>query len=119
MARAQLERKLAGDAVAWAEQELELSDPEIGQALGVDRKTVYRWRQRESAPRPEQRKRMEKLLQFRWLLEHSFRTPSIGKQWLHRPITALRGRTPFSALADGDLDTVIGLLATLSAGAHV
>ena len=61
MTRAELEMEFAGAALGWVERELEMTDPEIGQALGVDRKTIYRWRKRESAPAPEQRKRMEKL----------------------------------------------------------
>ncbi|MGH7647516.1 MAG: antitoxin Xre/MbcA/ParS toxin-binding domain-containing protein [Gemmatimonadaceae bacterium] len=119
MARLHLEMEFARTTLGWAERELELSDPEIGHALGVDRKTIYRWRTRESAPRPEQRKRMEKLTQLKWLLENAFRTPAAGKRWLHQPVPGLKGRLPISVLTDGDIDSVIELLATHVAGAHV
>ena len=46
MIRTELEMEFAGAALGWVEHELEMTDPEIGQALGVDRKTIYRWRQR-------------------------------------------------------------------------
>jgi hypothetical protein len=65
MTRTELEMEFAGAALGWVERELEMTDPEIGQTLGVDRKTIYRWRKRESAPAPEQRKRMEKLTQLK------------------------------------------------------
>ena len=36
MTRAELEMEFAGRALGWVEKELELTDPEIGQALGVE-----------------------------------------------------------------------------------
>lgn len=119
MTRLELEMEFAGAAISWVERELELTDPEIGQTLGVDRKTIYRWRKRESAPAPEQRRRMEKLTQLKWFLENAFRTPEIGKRWLHQPVPALKGRMPISVLTEGDIDSVLGLLATHASGAHV
>jgi uncharacterized protein (DUF2384 family) len=119
MTRADLEREFADATIAWAESALELSDPEIGQALGVDRKTVYRWRRHESVPAPEQRRRMEQLNHLRWLLANAFRTADIGKRWLHQSVPGLQGRTPLTVLAEGDLDSVIGVLATHVTGAHV
>ena len=119
MTRTELEMEFAGTTLGWVERELELTDPEMGQAIGVDRKTIYRWRKRESAPAPEQRKRVEKLSQLRWFIENAFRTPAIGKSWLHQAVPALRGRTPLSLLIDGDIDSVLGVLATHVAGAYV
>lgn len=119
MTRTELEMEFAGTTLGWVERELELSDPEIGQALGVDRKTISRWRKRESVPAPEHRKRMEKLSQLKWLLENAFQTPTVGKRWLHQAVPALRGRTPISLLMDGDLDSVIGVLTTHMSGAYV
>lgn len=119
MTRSELEAEFAQRALGWVEQELELTDSEIGQALDVDRKTIYRWRTRESAPAPEQRRRMEKLTQLKWFLENAFRTPDLGKRWLHQAVPALKGRTPISVLTAGDIDSVLGLLATHASGAHV
>src|SRR5574337_491941 len=119
MSRTELEMALVGATLGWAERELELTDPELGRALGVDRKTIFRWRRRESAPAREQRRRMEKLTQLKWLIENAFRTPAIGKAWLYHPAPALKGRSPVSVLIEGDLDQVLALLATHVSGAHV
>jgi hypothetical protein len=62
---------------------------------------------------------MEKLSELRWLLANAFRSPDIGKRWLHQAVPGLRGRTPLSVLAEGDLDAVLGVLATHVSGAHV
>ncbi|MEO8334290.1 MAG: hypothetical protein ABI664_04930 [bacterium] len=109
MTRAELEREFAGAALGWVERELELTDPEIGQALRVDRKTIYRWRKQESAPAPEQRKQMEKFTQLKWFFENAFRTPALGKRWLHQSVPAFQVRTPLSLLISGDVDTVLGV----------
>jgi len=119
MTRAELEMEFAEAALGWVARELELTDPELGRALGVDRKTISRWRKRESAPAPEQRRRMEKLTQLKWFLETAFRTPELGKRWLHQSVPALKGRMPITVLTDGDIDSVLGVLATHTAGAHV
>jgi len=55
---------------------VEIVGGQLDRALGVDRKTICRWGKRESAPAPEQRKRMEKLTQLNWFLENSFRAPA-------------------------------------------
>ena len=39
MSRAELELEFAGATIGWAAEALEFSEPEISQALGVDRKT--------------------------------------------------------------------------------
>lgn len=119
MKRAELELDFTGAALGWAAEELEFSEPEISQTLGVDRKTVHRWRRRESVPGPEQRKQIEKLSQLKWLLNNAFRTPDIGKRWLYRPTPGLGGKTPAASLLEGKIDSVIGVLATHISGAYV
>jgi hypothetical protein len=52
-------------------------------------------------------------------LENTFRTPELGRQWLRRAVPALHGRTPISVIADGEIDRVLGLLATHAAGVYV
>jgi DNA-binding XRE family transcriptional regulator len=119
MTRTTLETEFVGAALGWAERELEMTDPEIGQTLGVDRKTIDRWRKGESVPAREQRRRLEELTQLKWFLENSFRTAGQGKRWLRQPVPALRGHTPMSVLLDGDIDSVLGVLGTHVSGAHV
>jgi hypothetical protein len=62
---------------------------------------------------------MEKLTQLKWFLENAFRTPELGKRWLHQPVPVLKGRMPISVLTEGDIDSVLGVLATHASGAHV
>jgi hypothetical protein len=58
---------------------------------------------------------MEELMQLKWFLENSFRTPAQGKRWLHQPVPALQGRTPISVLIDGDIDERLSRSTSLTA----
>jgi DNA-binding XRE family transcriptional regulator len=115
--RAGLEIEFAYEMIGWARQELELTQPELGQIVGADRKTIQRWSKRGSAPLAEHRRQLERLSQLRYLLGTVFRTPEVCRRWLHSPLPALKGRTPISVLIDGDLDGVLRILGTLASGA--
>jgi uncharacterized protein (DUF2384 family) len=119
MTRSELETEFVSAALGWVERDLEMTDSEIGDTLGVDQGTVRRWRNREGAPTREQRKRLRKLMQLKWLVENSFRTTGHGKRWLHQPVPALTNHTPISRLLDGDIDGVLCALGTHAAGAFV
>jgi len=110
--RALLEMEYAEATIAWTRDALELTDAELARVLSVDRKTVQRWRERQSVPSTTHRRGMEKLNQLRHLLDTSFHTPDDAKGWLHRPSPELIGRTPLAVLADGEVDAILGLLST-------
>lgn len=107
MSRITFAMEFAGSTVEWAQSGLELAIEEIAQTVGADRKTVGRWRAKQSAPTAEHRRHLERLNQLRHLLETSFRSKDAQQRWLHTPLAALDGRTPLFAL-----------LGTLAAGAH-
>jgi uncharacterized protein (DUF2384 family) len=111
MSRAQLAMSFAETTIEWAQEKLELTDEEVGQAVGVSRKTVQRWKERE-------RKHLEQLNQLRYLLQTSFRNMDAAQRWMHSPLPALQGRTPHFALVEGDVEALVKILGTLAAGAH-
>lgn len=115
--RALLQAQLAANIVAWARENLELTYPEIGDALDVSRRTVMRWAHSEHTPSLEHLAKLEHLSELRHLLDTVFPDPEACAQWLHSPVPALRGRTPMTFIRSGDLQQVIGLLAGLEAGA--
>jgi uncharacterized protein (DUF2384 family) len=119
MSRAKLEMDLASAVLGWAERELALTAAEIAQAFRVDRTTIYHLLNRDAVPTPEQRRRVEQFAQLKRLLEDTFRTPEVGRQWLLQGVPALQGRTPISVITDGDIDNVLGLLATHAAGVYI
>ena len=109
--------EFADNTVAWAEEELDLNQVQIGRAIGVHRKTLYRWRRRLSAPSEQHRRNLEMFTELKYLFGTSFRSPEAAQRWLHTDVPDLRGRTPYLAIAQGDLESVLQLLGTLQAGA--
>ena len=67
--RALLQAQLAAGVVAWAREILELTYPEIGTALEVNRRTVMRWAQSEHAPSVQHLAKLEDLSELRHLLD--------------------------------------------------
>lgn len=109
----------AETSIELAEEELDMTKTDIGQALGADRKTLDRWIRRQSSPSPKYRKNLEDLNHLRFLLNESFRSADNRLEWLHTPSRAFQGRTPFDTIRKGKLSDVVDYLATLASGAHL
>lgn len=108
----------ASTTIDRVSEELGLSYSELGDVIGGDRRTIYRWRSRESVPSPEHRKRLESVRELQFLLGKVFEDSDRALEWLHRPVPMLRGRTPISRLREGRIEEVLGVLAGLESGAH-
>ena len=114
-----LQLTAASTTLDWASETLDLSYSEIGDLIGVDRRTIYRWRFEESLPSPSHRRRLESVRELRFLLDKVFEDSEKALEWLHRSVPMLRGRTPISLLREGRVDEVIGVLAGLESGAYI
>ena|ERR1019366_93713 len=117
MSRAEFVLDFATTSVQLARSELELTIEETARVLGVDRKTIMRWLKGQSAPSSEHRKQLEQLNQIRYLMDNSFRSHEARQRWLHAPAPGLKGKTPYAALTEGNLNEIFRLLGTLAAGA--
>ena len=63
---------------------------------------------------------IERLHELRQLLTGVFGDDATAAQeWLHRPVAALRGQTPMSLISTGQVDDVIGVLASIESGAFM
>lgn len=114
-----LEKKAAEEAIESAHEALGLGYGDLAAALGVDRRTVLRYRQHRTIPTPRVRARLEKLRELRHLIGEVFAGPDDGLEWLYSPVELLRGRRPIDLVREGALDEVISVLAGLHTGAHV
>ncbi len=110
---------LSNSTIGWANEHLDLSYSDISRFLGVDRRTVFRWRHGEHAPARGQRQRIEKLRELRYLLERIFPDDDEALEWLHSSVPMLRGRSPYAEIQQGNLDGVVAVLAALESGAFV
>jgi putative toxin-antitoxin system antitoxin component (TIGR02293 family) len=119
MATRQLEIETSNATIDWASASLGLNYSEVSRVLGVDRRTLNRWRTGQSAPSLSHRERLEKLQVLRYLLENVFEDNSAALKWLHSAVPMLRGRSPIMVLLEGRIDDVVEVLAGIESGAFV
>jgi uncharacterized protein (DUF2384 family) len=116
-ARAQVELKRVREAVAWAQDELELTDVELGEAIGVSSRSIARWREARNRPSGRHLDAAEQLLELAQALSATFGADRAALQeWLHRPLPALRRRSPLRAIVAGRVADVLAVLAGAESG---
>jgi transcriptional regulator with XRE-family HTH domain len=101
------------------ERDLGLSIETIALALGVDRRTVERWRHDLSLPQGKTRERLGELVALRDQLLRMLGTPEAAREWLGASSRYLGGFTPTEALKAGRLDRVRADLDGLAAGIYL
>lgn len=101
--------------VERAHDYLGLSYQKIADTLNADESTLHRWRN-GAEPSAVFVARLEALEAFLAELEATFRRPRAAREWLERPIAALKGRRPIEFLESGRIDVLTGVLYTLNAG---
>ncbi len=118
--RAQAELRQVKRALEWAESTLELSDAEVGGALGASARSIARWREARNQPHDQHVQAAERLLEVANALEVVFAGDMERLHaWLHQSVPAFQGRTPLRTIADGKLDDVLTVLANIDTGAFV
>jgi transcriptional regulator with XRE-family HTH domain len=99
--------------------ELGLSPDDLAGALGVNRRTVERWRLGESYPQLEARTRLLALLGLNQHLRETFATAEDGRSWFRAGSRYLAGDVPADALRRGEIDRVEAALEALDSGIYL
>src|SRR5690348_3709374 len=92
---------------------------DIAAIVGVDRTTIYRWRNRETSPRPLAWTRLAQLNELMQLLPRTFAGPDLARTWLREAKPDMLGgkTTPLEVMRAGRIDRVLTLLQFLIRGA--
>ena len=118
--RAKAELRQVRRAVEWAAGELELTDEEVGGALGASARSVVRWRGAQHRPSSRHVAAATRLLQLSQALDAVFGDDLQRLHgWLHEPLTAFHGRSALQMVVDGELDKVLTALANADSGAYL
>ena len=98
---------------------LTLTDADVIAALGINARTLQRWRREETFPQHEARDllaRMDALIQA---LSETFTQPDAARTWMRTQSRYLAGLTPAEAIRAGRLDRAEAALEALASGAFV
>ncbi|MBA2670464.1 MAG: DUF2384 domain-containing protein [Gemmatimonadetes bacterium] len=115
-----MELRETGRTLDWARETLDLSMEELGQVIGTTRRTVQRWRARESLPSPEHREKLDEMGELRYWLETVFeKDVDAAHSWLTTRLPSLRGQTPISHIRKGRIKEIVGILAAFESGAFI
>lgn len=106
------------DALDTVREKLQLDWEDLAATVGVDQSTLYRWRHRESAPRPVYRSRLQQVSDLVELLPRVFAGPDLARDWLQhaRPGSFGGTATPLDLMRGGRIDRVLLLLHLLARG---
>lgn len=113
----ELDKRSAKETVEDAHMNLGLNYVDLAGALGVDRRSVLRYRNLMTVPSRRVQMRLERVRQIGHLLEEVFEGQEAQLQWLHSGVPLLAGRRPIDLLRRGELDEVLSVLAGLYSGA--
>lgn len=108
-----------GPIIEGLERDLGISLETIALALGVDRRTVERWRANQSLPQGKSRERLSELLALRDYLLRLFGTQELVQRWLQEESRYLGGFTPEESLRAGRIDRVRADADGLAAGVYL
>ena len=118
--RANAELRQVRRALEWASRDLELSDEEVGGALGASSRSVVRWREALHQPSSRHVQAAERLLELAHALSDVFgKDMARLHDWLHEPLPAFRGRSPLRMIINGHVDDVLTVVANAESGAFL
>lgn len=94
---------------------IELDQADIARVIDANPRTVARWLQGETEPRPDAR---ELLLELIAVLEHlsGVLQPTAAHDWLFTPNPLLEHHKPVELLRDGEYRRVLGAIDALAEG---
>jgi len=101
-----------------ASTRLELDQADLARVLDTNPRTIARWLQRETAPRPDAH---ERLLELIAVLEQlsGVLTPSAAHDWLFTPNPLMEHFKPVELLREGQYRRVLGAIDAMAEGVHV
>lgn len=113
----ELDKKSAKETVEDAHESLGLNYTDLATALGVDRRSVLRYRNLRTVPSRRVQERLERVREIAHLLDEVFEGQDAQLYWLHTAVPLLAGRRPIDLVRRGELDEVLSVLAGLYSGA--
>lgn len=103
------------ERLSEASTQADLDQADLARVLGTDPRTVSRWLQRESMPRPEARERLLELIAVLDQLSGVLRSQA-AHDWLLSPNPQMDHHKPVELLRDGEYRRVLGAIDAMAEG---
>jgi putative toxin-antitoxin system antitoxin component (TIGR02293 family) len=97
---------------------MELDQADVARVLDTNPRTVSRWLQRQTEPRPDARERLLELIAVLEQLSGVLR-PGPAHDWLFTPNPLLDNHKPVDLLRGGEYRRVLGAIDALAEGVFV
>jgi putative toxin-antitoxin system antitoxin component (TIGR02293 family) len=97
---------------------IELDRRDLARVLETNPRTVSRWLNQETAPRPDARERLLELIAVLERLSATLR-PAAAHDWLFTPNPSLEHHKPVDLLREGEFRRVLGAIDALAEGVFV
>jgi putative toxin-antitoxin system antitoxin component (TIGR02293 family) len=101
-----------------ASSKLEMDQAEIARAIDANPRTVARWLQGDTEPRPDARERLLELIAVLERLSGVLQ-PDAGHDWLFTPNPLLDNHKPVDLLRDREYRQVLGAIDAMAEGVYV
>jgi uncharacterized protein (DUF2384 family) len=108
-----------GEAIDRLTASFGITESQFASVLGVQARTVERWKAESSFPQHESRRRFEALVALADELDRSFASSEGARSWLHSESGYFGGLEPIDALLRGRIDLVDAALEAMHAGTFV
>jgi uncharacterized protein (DUF2384 family) len=115
----QLEIRAAKHAIQLVDESLGLNNAQVASAIGVNERTLYRYKSAENAPSPAVVDQLSKLREITQLLSEIFTDKNAQFEWLYSAAPVFRGQRPIDMIKKGDLDKVISILSGVQSGTFI
>jgi uncharacterized protein (DUF2384 family) len=115
-----MKRETTSDIIEDARRIMGLSYNQIANLLDVTRKTLYRYRVKETAPKKkESEQRVEQVNVLNQFLKEEFTSEEAAQEWLYTSVRAFKWRRPIDLIRDGEINKVVTALANMNTGAFL
>lgn len=115
-----MKRKTTSEIIEDARRIMGLSYNQIANLLDVTRKTLYRYRLQETAPKKkESEQRVEQVNMLNQFLKEEFTSEEAAQEWLYTSVRAFKWRRPIDLIRDGEIKEVVTALANMNTGAFL
>ncbi len=108
-----------GDMLTALANDLALTDSDLNGVLGVDARTLDRWRKGESYPQRNARARIERLTAFNERIHDTFSDNEAIRAWMTTDSRYLGGLKPAEVARASRLDRVEAALEALNSGVFI